>query len=800
MSTTTNLLQCYHCGEDCTTGNIKMQENYFCCEGCKMVYSILNKNGLCDYYKMNVTPGKSLQKPGRTDKFLFLDEETIQQQLLSFKDAQQVHITFYLPQIHCSSCLYLLENLPKLNAAIISSRVNFPTKEATIVFNHQQTSLRKTAELLTAIGYEPYISLQNLGYRKPPVPKTMVYQLGIAGFCFGNIMLLSFPEYLGFTGDEKNLQSVFRILTILLSLPVLFYSAQPFFESAWKGLKNKFLNIDAPIALAILLTFFRSIYEVYANISAGYFDSMSGIVFFMLVGRTLQNKTYRQLSFDREYTSYFPIAITVLKNELETQVTLPQIKVNDTLLIHNDEIIPADGILTRGKAFIDYSFVTGESLPVVKEIGELIYAGGRQTGSNIEILTIKEVAHSYLTSLWNKSSSKDEAPLEKSFVHTISRYFTYTVLALALAGAVYWSFYSSTKAWNVITTVLIVACPCALLLSNTFTNGNVLRILSLHKFYLRNAKVIEELALANHIVFDKTGTITTAQHQEINFTGDPLSEEQKQMFAQLAAQSTHPLSKALAKHLGKIKNYTLTNYKETPGKGIEATVHNNHIVLGSSPLAEIQSNKQTKVHAVINQQYLGYFVFHNQYRNELKTLLTKLKKEFRLSVLSGDGDGERVPLRKLFGSKTKLLFHQKPHQKQNYICTLQQQGTNVIMIGDGLNDAGALKQSNTGIAITDGTNNFTPASDAILCASKLHLLHSFLKLCRANKQIIIASFILSIVYNIIGLFFALQGTLSPLIAAILMPASSLCIILLSFGCSNWVASLILPKCEAHTEE
>lgn len=791
MHTTTNQVQCYHCGEEVLTA-VRFDEKTFCCQGCKSVYSILNKSGLCEYYNLNEQPGTNLQKEIRTDKFLFLEEKTIQQKLIQFRDASQTHITFYLPQMHCSSCLYLLENLHRINPHVISSRVNFPAKEVTVVFNHNELALSKLATLLSSVGYEPYISLHDLEHKKPAFPKSMIYQLGVAGFAFANIMLLSFPEYLGFEGDEQALQSTFRILNIILALPVLLYSSQPFFESAWKGLRNKFLNIDAPVALAILITFFRSLYEVYYDISAGYFDSMTGIVFFMLVGRILQNKTYQQLSFERDYTSYFPLAVTVIKNDIETPVALPQVKVNDTLLIHHDEIIPADGILTRGKALIDYSFVTGESVPVVKEMGEIIYAGGRQTGSNIELLTIKEVTQSYLTQLWNKEGDKKAGEEQKSFVHALSRWFTWIVLALAAAGALYWSFYDSTKAWNVITTVLIVACPCALLLSNSFTNGNIIRILSRRKLYLRNAQVIEDMAAIDHIVFDKTGTLTSANKQDIEFMGEVLTKEQQEQISALAAQSTHPLSKALVQHLGRSRTTAVTDFRETPGKGIEGVVRNQKVVLGSSPVTTDQQDNRTKVHAVINDEYLGYFVFSNHYREQLEPMIDALRKEYRLSIISGDSNAEQLHLQRLFGAGAKLLFQQQPHQKLNYIHQLQSKQQKVLMIGDGLNDAGALQQSNVGIAIAEDTNNFTPASDAVLDAQQLHMLPSFIKLCKANKQIILAAFILSIVYNMVGLFFALQGALSPLVAAILMPSSSISILLITFGSSSLLGKWLLP--------
>jgi len=785
-------VQCTHCGEDCVSVNIKIEEKIFCCEGCKMVYQLLDSTGLCNYYDLNERPGISQRITVRKDKFAFLDDKSIQQKLISFTNDEQTHVSFYLPQMHCSSCLYLLENLHRLNKAIVSSSVNFTTKEVSIIFN-KSISLRKVSELLTSIGYEPYISLNNLQGHKPAVSRSMIYQLGIAGFCFGNIMLMSFPEYLGLNHFESNLQSAFRILNVILALPVFLYSAQPFYRSAWKGLQHKYLNIDAPIALAIIVTFGRSIYEVLSGTGSGYFDSVTGIVFFMLVGRVLQDKTYEQLSFERDYTSYFPVAVSVIKNEKEIPTQLPDIKVGDTLLIHNEELIPADGILTKGKALIDYSFVTGESIPVLKEMGEIVYAGGKQTGGSMEILVMKEVSQSYLTSLWTKDElNKTKEDKGNSFVQLLSRYFTYIVFTIAIFTAAYWWMHDSSRIWNAVTAILIIACPCALLLSSTFTNGNVLRILGRNHFYLRSASVIEDIAKVNRVVFDKTGTLTTSREQQVEYAGKKLSEQQKAAIAILAARSNHPLNKILLKYLN-IKAKAVSDvqaFKEHPGKGIEGFVDNELYAIGSFSFITGKQNElhdETCVYVSQEGEKLGKFIFHNLYRDNIDLLIRQLQPKYKLSVISGDNAGEENKLRGLTGSDASLLFHQKPEDKLHYVDALQEEGNRVMMIGDGLNDAGALKKSDIGIAIAEDCNNFTPASDAILEAKQLPRLYQFIQLCKANKKIVIASFVLSITYNIAGLFFAVQGHLSPLIAAILMPSSSITILLITFGSSNVVA-------------
>ncbi|MES1198204.1 MAG: HAD-IC family P-type ATPase, partial [Chitinophagaceae bacterium] len=370
-----------------------------------------------------------------------------------------------------------------------------------------------------------------------------------------------------------------------------------------------------------------------------------------------------------------------------------------------------------------------------------------------------------------------------------SRYFTYIVFSIALITAIYWYINDINRMWPAITAIFIIACPCALLLSNSFTNGNILRILVRNHFYLRNATTIEDIANANHIVFDKTGTLTSNNEHDIKYIGKPLSKEQEKQVAALASCSNHPLSKALANQLGNNGKITVQDFNEITGAGIEGFVSNLFFKIGSSEFVTGQKNKEdtTSVYVKIEDEVMGCFNFSNHYRDFIPGLIKELKKHFRLSLISGDNAAEKDNLKKMIGEKTTLLFYQKPEDKLQYIQQLQMQGEKVMMIGDGLNDAGALKQSNIGIAVAEQTNNFTPASDAIIKADKLSQLNRFIELCRANKNIVMASFILSIVYNIIGLFFAVQGNLSPLIAAILMPSSSLSIVLITFGSSNLLA-------------
>lgn len=786
---------CYHCGEDCKQSKIHLQEKKFCCEGCKLVYELLNENNLCTYYNLNETPGIVQKIKVREDKFAFLDDENIQKQLVQFSDGSQTHVTLYLPQMHCSSCLWLLENISKINKGVASSKVNFSAKEVFIIFSNSATSLREVAETLTSIGYEPHISLNNLNNKVvKKTNTTRLYKVGIAGFCFANIMMMSFPEYLVSGGEvEASIRNIFQKIILIFSLPVFFYCSTEFFVQAWKGIKHKFLNIDAPIALAIFITFGRSLYEVLSHTGPGYFDSMSGIVFFMLVGRILQDRTYQSISFDRDYQSFFPIAVNVINDNKITPTQIDKIKQGDTIRIYSNELIPVDCILSKGKAEIDYSFVSGECIPVIKSPGEIIYAGGKQLGGVLDLLVIKEVSQSYLTNLWNKEVFKTKKEnTSTSYIHTISKYFTLIVLAIAGIAATYWYTQHENKLmWNTITTVLIVACPCALLLSSTFTNGNILRLLSKNKLYLRHPDVIEKISKINHIVFDKTGTLTQQAEVKVTYTGTPLTETEQTNIAALLAQSSHPLSKAVAHYLNKEDFKNIENFKTISGKGIEGWIDEKYYKIGSS---EFIVNKKTKtqqnssVFIQVDNTLLGEFSIITHYRFGFNRLMQVLKKKFTISVISGDNNAEEQHLKTILGTTSDVLFHQQPEDKLKYITHLQQMAhKNVMMIGDGLNDAGALYQSNVGIAITENSNNFSPACDGILDATQFSNIDKLITFAKSGKNIVLFSFVLSIFYNIIGIYFAVQGTLSPLIAAILMPSSSISIILVTYGMSELVA-------------
>ncbi|MBP6073113.1 MAG: heavy metal translocating P-type ATPase metal-binding domain-containing protein [Flavobacterium sp.] len=771
---------CFHCGiEIIKSEQIQFDEKNFCCNGCKTVYEIFSQNDMSCYYDFEQSPGATPQET--LGKYDFLDNEEIVSKLLDFQESSSAIISLYIPHIHCSSCIWILENLQRLQKGITTSQVNFPEKKVRISYRPDEVSLKQIVLLLNSIGYEPYISLENYESGKHKIDRSLTYKIGVAFFCFGNIMLLSFPEYFEvkeFWIDQY--RGFFRWLIFALALPTFLYSASGYYVAAWNSIKSRLLNIEIPIALGIIVMFIRSTVDIIFDYGQGFFDSMAGLIFFMLLGKLFQQKTYDFLSFERDYKSYFPIAVTkILANGDEIPVSVYEIEKGDRLLIRNQELIPVDGILISSNASLDYSFVTGEAVPIDKKSGDKVFAGGKQLGKVIEMEVLFSVSQSYLTQLWSNDVFQKNVEIKhKTITDKISRYFTPVLLGLSVVSFAYWFFIDINSAFNVFTAILIVACPCALALTAPFTLGNVLRIMGNRKLYLKNATVIEQLARVDTIVFDKTGTITTHKKSAITFEGS-YSEEDLVVLKNVIRGSNHPLSRRLYDFLPAVSKKSVAHFAESTGSGVEGIVDGHMIKVGSAHFVgtpDENNLKQTLVHVSIDDRYLGKFIFDNQYRNGLEDLFKKLATQYKLIVLSGDNDGERASLQQLLPANTDMVFNQKPEQKLDYIKQLQTNGANVMMVGDGLNDAGALAQSNVGISISENVNVFSPACDGILDASQFQKIAFFLRYSKNAMLTIYMSFGLSLLYNVVGLTYAVSGELSPIFAAIIMPLSTITIV------------------------
>lgn len=802
------------------------------------VFELLTENGLTDFYQLAERPGLRVAQATAADRFAFLNEPTVRAQLVDFSDDKLTRVTFLLPAIHCIACVWLLENLFRLKPGIGQSQVNFARKEAAIAFDPARVTLSEVAALLASLGYEPELKFADLDERPAhPAARRLWLQLGVAGFAFGNAMFFAITGYFGldaFTGPQ--LKVFIGWLNLLLAVPVVIFSAADYYRSAWASLRQRLLNIDVPIAAGIVAIFAQSVWEVASGRGEGYFDSLCGLIFFLLCGKLFQQKTYDRLAFDRDYKSFFPLSVTRLERRpptrredadansrarsetgaaTEERVSLSQLSVGDHLILRNGELVPADARLLSGPALIDYSFVTGESEPAAKQPGDHLYAGGRQMGGAIQVETVKPVSQGYLTSLWNQDAfRKDRAESFNALTNAYSQRFTKIILAIAVGTAVFWAFVNPAKSLPAFTAVLIVACPCALALAAPFALGSAQRVLGRRQVFLKNPFVLETLAKVDAIVFDKTGTLTAADAGNVMWQGAALSEAEERWLHSMTRHSTHPLAVRIGEAIaGQHFPEPVRSFLETTGCGMEGQVDGHEIWAGSAAWLESRGARLcaehepqqheigeraaavsattaalrgSVIHVAIDGRYRGCFVLASALRADSDALIARLSQNYELALLSGDNERERERFRQLFGPDAHLHFNQSPLDKLSFIKRLQRDGKTVMMVGDGLNDAGALKQADVGVAVVESISAFSPASDIIASATMVPRLAEVLRYAKQSVATVRAAFLISTVYNVVGISIAASGNLSPVVCAILMPLSSVSVVAFACGMTAWL--------------
>jgi Cu+-exporting ATPase len=773
---------CFHCGATCPDDAIEADGHPFCCTGCRSVYQILRAGGLERFYALDASAGVRVAAPPKPGAYAYLDDPAVASRLLDFTDGRISRVTFHVPAIHCLACVWLLENLFRLHPGVGPSRVNFPRKEVTLQFENAGTSLGAVVELLSSLGYEPDLNLGSGGSRPlPSAQRRLVTQIGIAGFAFGNTMMLSFASYLGLDPSSgAALAAYLGWISLALALPVLFFSAADYWRAAALTLRRGILTIEFPLALGIAALFAQSAWDVLTRAGEGYFDSFCGLVFLLLIGKWVQRRTFDAMSFDRDYRSYFPLSVLRREAAGDRPVSVSSLRPGDRVLVRHGELVPADARLASAEALVDYSFVTGESEPVPRYGGDLVYAGGRMAGGAAELEVVKETSQSYLTSLWNHEAFRK--PRDKSlesFTTRAGRWFTAAVLALAAGAGLAWVPHGAGEAARVFAATLIVACPCALALAAPFTLGAALRALGRRRLYLKGTDVVEALAHVDTVVFDKTGTLTRAAAAA--YEGAPLAADEARAVRAVATHSTHPLSRAIG--TGGEAGLEAAEFREEPGGGVEGRAGRFRIHLGSRAWLRARDIAvpgagpgASEAAVAVDGVFRGSFRPDAPYRADIGALAASLAPRYRLAILSGDSDRERARLRDWLGGSADLRFGLQPQDKLAAVRDLQDGGHRVLMAGDGLNDAGALRQSDVGIAVTEDIASFSPACDGILDAAALPLLPAFLRFSRGALRVIRASLVISLLYNAAGLSFAMRGLLSPLVSAVLMPLSSLTVV------------------------
>ncbi len=780
---------CRHCGDPCDRP-VHDGDDVFCCTGCRSVHTLLMQEGLDRYYACELPPGVSqrdapLREP---DRFAALDDPAAAAALLEFDDGRIARARIPVPALHCASCVWLLERLWKLQPGVVSSEVDLLRGIVRVTFRPRETTLRAIAERMAALGYEPNLASERPAGIVPAGRRRLYRQIGVAGFAFGNIMLFSIPRYVNGVPLEDGFQRLFDLLNLAFALPVLLFSASDWYRAAWQTLRTRHVTLEFPVALGLTVIFARSVADIALGTGEGFMDSFSGLVFFLLIGRLFQQKTFERMAFDRTYRSFFPLAVRVERDGACDVVPIERIAAGDVMVVRPHELVPADAVLLDGPGAIDYAFVTGESVPVAVSAGDTVHAGGRVAGHTQRLRALGPVSHSRLASLW--SNPILQAPKATALATLNDRFglwFTVCAVTIAAAGAIWWWPDLGMSA-RVATAVLIIACPCALTMAAPVTLGTALGQLGGRGLFARHPGVVLDLSRVDTIAFDKTGTLTTLSAPALVEHGG-LPAEAWRLVRAAAAQSVHPISRALAQS-GDARG-VVSDLVETPGRGLSAIVDGSHVRIGTAEFVGVSPDGRPGVTHVSVDGRTGWVRVTVPTRDGIDETVRALSREHDVHLVSGDHDAEAPRWQPLFGAG--MAFRRSPAGKVEFVRGLQARGRRVLMVGDGLNDAGALAAADVGIAASDATACVVPACDAVIAGDRLRELPAYLRYARRARNLIVLLFVLSMAYNALALGIALTGALTPLAAAVLMPISSIGTIGGAAGAMRWSARRLLPS-------
>jgi Cu+-exporting ATPase len=802
---------CLHCGTECGHDAVAAPEGSFCCHGCEAVFRVLQVHELEAFYACDYRPGVSQKTNAPRDRarFAALDDPAVAARFLDSSGAGTARATFSIPAIHCGSCVWLLERLWRLDAAIAASEVDLLRRSVRVEFDPARITLRRIAELLAAIGYEPAITAEDV--RPAPLAHRRLYlQLGVAGFAFGNIMLFSIPRYANGTELDGGFQTLFDTLNISLALPVLLFSAADFFRAAWHALRTRSMAIEVPLALGLVVLFGRSVFDIATGGGEGFMDSFAGLVFFLLIGRLFQHKVFDRIAFDRTFRSFLPLSVRVERGRDLVMTPIDDLRPGDVMAVRRHEVVPADAALLEDAGSIDYAFTTGEQSPIHVSKDEIVRAGGRVASGALRLRVVRAVSHTRLAALWtNPVFAKPKTRWLTDVTAQFGAWFTVGAIALAAAGAVAW-WPDARASAAVATAVLIVACPCALTLSAPITLGTAMGQLGRRGLYVKHPAVVLDMSRIDTIVFDKTGTLTvgrTAAQQlpraggaSMDANAPGLTDAAWARVRRLAAESVHPASRGIATapvyYRGPAPLPSRPEaIREIPGEGICGVVDGRVVAIGTAAFVEretggVAEGPAGSTHLAAGRER-GWIQLTPALRPGIDEAARELSTRYKLRLLSGDHDYERARWAALFGPHTH--FRQSPEDKLAGIREAQRDGERVLMVGDGLNDAGALAAADVGIAVSDETACLAPACDAVISGDRVASLPAALRYAGRARHVVLLCFAVSIVYNAIGLALALAGMLTPLAAAILMPVSSMTVVGISAGAMRWLAGRMLPS-------
>ena len=774
LTTKQQLARCTHCDEPAVAGITSSLDpsKVFCCAGCKTVYEVLNDIGLDEYYNIKERAGSIRRRAPvqlSDQKYLFLDHDSFHEEY-AYKKNKTLSMDFYLEGIHCLACLWLIEKLPELIEFVINAKLDMEKSVVSVtIVEQEEAKFSLVARELNQLGYKPHPLKKNQSTieLKQREERSYLLKTGIAAAGASNVMIYAVSNYAGAT---ESYASIFNILSIAFAVPVLSYSALPFYKNAVRSLRNRAASIDLPISIALIAGAFYGLWNVFNGVHENYFDSLTTLVFLLLLSRYFLKKIQEKALSSRDF-SYFYLGDSVRRINSPQDKQVQEIHPNfvnneDYLLIAPGDFIPADSFVIEGESYINNSLFSGESRPTKLGVGDYVFAG-TQNISNEILIQVKKTQNEtrvgqILKSVEDGWTTKAQIVL---YVDKIAKIFMFTIFALVIIIFVKETYsVSLSNGFEAALTLLIVTCPCALALATPLAFTRSLEIAASGGAIIKNDSVLQKLSEVQSIFFDKTGTLTVGQLalKRIDIFSKS-SLPLKDVLFSITRSSTHPKSRAIAHYFESrsAKVLARTNYLEIPGKGVSAEIEGSTYYIDRDRIYE-------------NKKMIATISFEDQIRPDTYDSIRSLKENgYRISLLSGDHAQICKETALQAGIPREHIYSEVSPESKNAIVHNQQ---NSMMVGDGANDAIALSQAHVGVAVLGALDISLKAADIYMSEPGIARIRDLLTLGKETMYVIKRNLVFSLIYNLATIVGVFAGLITPLIGAIIMPISSLTVL------------------------
>jgi P-type Cu2+ transporter len=784
---------CDHCGLPVPAGLIERGEALqFCCGGCRTAWGILHESGLDQYYRLPERRTAAVRPTGRS--FEEFDHSAFHQLYVRSDAAGLAEADLYLEGIHCASCVWLVERVPRTLPGLVSAELNVPRSLVRVRWDPRRVRLSEVARFLDRLGYRPH---PFRGVRPEAVrraeDRSMIARIGVAGAIAGNVMLLALALYAGwFTGMEPEFERTFRWISLALTTPAVFGPGWLFFRGAWAALRTRTLHMDLPIALALGAGYVRGAVNALGSAHGPiYFDGVTLLIFLLLVGRFLQQRAQRAATDSAELmASLAPATARVRAGGAVKEVPVEALLPGMVLEVRPGDTLAADGTVLEGRSELDLALLTGESRPVAVGPGERVYAGTLNRRSTLEV-TVEEAGET--TRLGRILQEVEAAALRRApivrLADRLAGGFVAAVLVLALLTGLAWLFIDRSRALDNAIALLIVTCPCALGLATPLAVTVAIGRAARAGILVKGGDALEALGRPGRLVLDKTGTVTEGRTTLVTWEGP---EEVKPLVAALERHSVHPLAAGFAAAWPGLPRREATGVAHTIGGGVEGEVGGRRVVVGSpdfvrarapgGPAGEPPGDPSlTPVLVAVDGVVVAHAAFGDPVRADAAAALAALRaRGWRPELLSGDdprvvravGEALGIPAAACRGGAG-------PEEKLRFVEQAMLEGP-VVMVGDGVNDAAAISRATAGVGMHGGAEACLSSADVFLSRPGLAGLVTLSAGAARTLRVIRRNIAFSLAYNLAGAALAMTGVINPLIAAVLMPASSLTVILASW--------------------